>query len=274
CFVISTIFVVVYAQTEKPFQVLVVKDCSVVGKNLQPLQFVDDVTRISCGADGFISLVHLPTKSTFEVQEDVFTFYLQPDDTHAPSILPDLEALYSSVPKASLDIPKNEIELLYPVPNAISQIHWDRQTDLPIYWQHAEEITATYIISLFDARGKKIQDSRTRNKYFILKPSTYGLQNPEFSFSIMASFAGDTLRSESVTVFLGDYEAHSKKAADRLLVAAAMEKDPVLALEEWKGLRNGINGEYYEELFQIFLARNRKLLDAQGINVESLLDRE
>ncbi|GAB4238379.1 MAG: hypothetical protein Tsb0034_13960 [Ekhidna sp.] len=258
-----------YAQSgeELPFQVLVAEGATVYGEAVQPLQFINDVTSIELESDGFLCLVH-KGGTTFEINEKVFTFYLKPEPLKNRSERPDLSLLYQD--SAVLDQTKL-ITVLHPPFDRSGYLVWNQNDPLKIYWHLHDEPVLNYIVSVSDGKGNKIQDFRTKLNEYELAPTTYGLAEPNFSFKLKSTFAGETIESKNYFVALKDETSSTVKASDQVLKARDLELNPTLALEAWQEVMTMPNARFYRSLFVKFLNRNSSTLTAAGVDVQQLL---
>lgn len=250
-----------------PFQVLVAKDASVYGTPVEPLQMIDDVTSIEVKEGGFLSLVH-KGGTTYEHTEKIFTFYLKPEKLKERQERPRLEVLYMD--STVLD-PTNIITVLYPPFDRSGYLVWNENEPFDLYWHLHDEPVVNYVLSVHDNSGSKIQDFRTRLHNYTLKPTTYGLQDGAFNFKITSTFAGETVESKTYSVQLKPGPENEKKATDVILKALELELSPELALPIWQEALAMPNGKFYKPLFEKFLIRNRRLLNAAGQDVQQLL---
>lgn len=253
--------------SDLPFQVLVAKDANTYGLEVKPLQMIDDVTSIEIKEGGFLSLVH-KGGSTYEHTEKIFTFYLKPEPFQNREVRPKLELLYQD--STAFDYTKT-ITVLSPPFDRSGYIEWNESEPFEIFWHLHDEPVVNYIVSVSDNDGNKIQDFRTALHTYTLKPTTYGLQDGIFTFKLSSTFAGETVESKTYTVQLKPGEPNEKKATDLILMALDLELSPVLALPVWQEALEMPNGEFYKPLFEKFLNRNAKILNAAGEDVQQLL---
>lgn len=253
--------------SELPFQVLVAKDASVYGTPVKPLQMIDDVTSIEVKAGGFLSLVH-KGGTTYEHTEKIFTFYLKPEELKNRNERPRLDLLYAD--STALD-PTKLITVLSPAFDRSGYLEWSENEPFELFWHLHDEPVLNYVLKVTDSKGNKIQDFRTSNHKYVLKPNTYGLADGAFNFKIESTFAGETMESKTYSVQLKPAPTYAKKATDLILVALDLELSPGLALPVWQEAINMPNGAFYKDLFQKFLVRNSKLLTAAGEDVQQLL---
>lgn len=253
--------------TDLPFQVLVANKATIYGEEVKPLQMVDDVTSIEVAEGGFLSLVH-KGGTTYEFKEKIFTFYLKPEELKDRKSRPDLEVLYED--SVVLDQTKL-ITVLSPPFDRSGYTVWKEDEDLNLYWHLHDEPVIVYILSVFDNKGNKIQDFRTKNHEYVIKPSTFGLKDPILNFKLSSTFAGETIYSKSYTVELRSAPDYPKKAADYVLKALDLELSPVLALKAWQEVLGTPNGKEYAELYERFLNRNANTLTLAGQDVQQLL---
>ena len=250
-----------------PFQVLVTNNATIYGVPVEPLQLVDDVTSIEVAADGFVALVH-SGGTTYEMSEKVFTFYLKPEQLKDRKERPKLSVLYED--STVLDQTKL-ITTLSPAFDRSGFLVWNKEEHMKVYWHLHDEPVLNYKISIFDKEGNKIQDYRTKHHEYVLKPSTYGLVDPFFSFRISSTFAGETIESKTYSVELQSAPTYEKKAADLVLQALDLELSPILALKVWQEVVGMPNGAQYSLLYQKFLMRNEMVLRSAGNNFDELL---
>lgn len=266
--ILSTFFHLSAQETaDLPFQVLVAKDASVYGTPVKPLQMVDDVTAIEVGEGGFLSLIH-KGGTTYEHTEKIFTFYLKPEKLKDRPARPWIDVLYSDT--TVLDHTKL-ITALYPPFDRSGYLEWNEDEPFELYWHLHDEPVLNYILEVNDNNGNKIQDFPTRHHKYLLKPETYGLSDGSFNFKIKSKFAGKTLESKTYSVQLKEGPKYPLKATDLILKAFDLELSPQLALPVWQDALAMPNGEFYKELFQKFLIRNRSILTAAGEDVQQLL---
>ncbi|MEP1034322.1 hypothetical protein [Ekhidna sp.] len=253
--------------SELPFQVLVAKDASVYGTPVKPLQMIDDVTSIEIEEGGFLSLVH-KGGTTYEHKEKIFTFYLKPEGLKNLSVRPRLELLYSDT--TVLD-PTKFITVISPSFDRSGYLEWNENEPFELFWHLHDEPVLNYVLKVSDNKGNKIQDFPTRLHKYLLKPTTYGLEDGAFNFKITSTFAGETLESKTYSVQLLPGPVYEKKATDLILKALDLELSPELALPVWQEALSMRNGEFYKELFQKFLIRNQEGLTSAGEDVQQLL---
>lgn len=253
--------------SDLPFQVLFAKDASIYGTPVEPLQMIDDVTSIEVKEGGFLSLVH-KGGTTYEHTEKIFTFYLKPEELRNRQERPMLELLYMD--SVALD-PTKIITVLSPPFDRSGYLEWNENESFELYWHLHDEPVLSYILSVNDASGNKIQDFRTKYHKYLLKPTTYGLEDGLFSFKLSSTFAGETIESKTYTVQLKSGPIYEKKASDLILKALDLELSPVLALPVWQEALAMPNGQFFKPLFEKFLVRNESVLTAAGQDVQQLL---
>lgn len=253
--------------SDLPFQVLVTKDASIYGTEVKPLQMIDDVTSIEIKEGGFLSLVH-KGGTTYEYTEKIFTFYLKPEKLKDRQTRPWLNILYSDT--TVLD-PTKLITVLHPTFDRSGYLEWNENEPFEIFWHLHDEPVLTYKLKVSDGNGNKIQEFPTRLHKYLLKPTTYGLEDGTFSFQISSTFAGETIQSKTYTGKIVPGPKYDKKATDIVLKALDLELSPELALPVWQEALSMPNGPFYRELFQKFLIRNQAVLTAAGQDVQQLL---
>lgn len=254
-----------------PFQVLVAENAKVFEQNLAPLTFVDDVTSLKIADGGFVALVH-KGGTTYELTEQIFTFYLKPEKLKNRAQRPPLSMLYSG-DSASIDY-GNTITMLHPKFDTSRLLQWQKNSPITIYWHppaKKESITA-YKITIFDHTGRKIQDYATKHHKFELKPHHYGLQEASFIFQVTGNtFLGeDTIISKKYQIMLKDAPSYPIKASDLVIKALDIEPLPLLALEVWREIQDMENGGHYSHLFEKFIQRNKSTLISAGEDIERL----
>ena len=265
-FHVASFLTVAQSADDRPFQVLVSEGATIGDEQVEPLQFVDDVTSIDIAEGGFLSLVH-KGGTTFEKREKIFTFYLKSDPLKNLEQRPDIGVLYEDSLQTS---DERGISVLFPVFDRSGYIEWDENQPFDLFWHVPTGSMPSYIVTVNDNQGNKIQDFRTKLHKYLLEPSTYGLADGQFSFKIKSSFAGETLESKTYTVQLKSSKS-SRKAADHVLKALELEPNPALALPAWQQALQDENCDFYKALFVKFLNRNRKPLSTAGVDVDSLL---
>ena len=258
---------VISQTSDQHFQVMVAKDASIYGQEVEPLRFVDDVTRIDVKPGGFIVLVH-KWGATFEMNEDIFTFYLKPKKLKENASFPKINILYQD---STLIDNSKQIVVLHPLFDSAGSLKWPIETPLEIYWHLPNEPVISYKLSIMDHDGNKIQDYGTRKHQFILKPFNYGLTENSFLFQVSSTFAGETISSMRYGVDLVEAPEYQIKASDLLMKALNLELSPVSALEVWQEILTMENGDYYFDLFKRFIQRNTDVLTKSGENIEQLL---
>jgi hypothetical protein len=267
-FSIFTIFpLIIFSQQDLPFQVLVSKGASIYGEEVKPLQYVDDVTSIEVQDGGFLSLVH-KGGTTYEKKEKIFTFYLKPEKLKERVERPRIAALYAD--STILDQTKL-ITVLHPPFDRSGFLIWNEEEPFEFYWYMVDEPTLVYVVTVSDGEGNKIQDFRTKYNHYILKPLTFGLKNPSFMVQLSSTFAGETMSSKRYQIQLTKAPINPNKASDIVIKALDLEPSPTLALKAWQEAIQMPNGEFFVELYKLFLKRNRTILTAAGEDVELLL---
>ncbi|MEQ9402486.1 MAG: hypothetical protein RIM99_02770 [Cyclobacteriaceae bacterium] len=258
----------VFSQTsDLPFQVLIAENATIFGNKVEPLTYVDDVTNIEVGENGFVALVH-KGGTTFELKEKTFTFYLKKEKLKDQANRPDLTVLYED--SARVDDTKI-IKVLHPVFDAAGTISWKSDEPFEMYWHLPDEPVISYKVTVSDHTGKKIQDFGTRNHSFILKPYDFGLEENLFIFQISSTFAGETIKSKRYNIELEEAPSYPIKASDLVLKALNLELSPVSALDAWKEVLGAENGKFYFGLFEKFIARNMVKLTDSAEDIELLL---
>ncbi len=257
---------VISQTSEQHFQVLVAKDASIYGETVEPLQYVDDVTSIEVKSGGFLALVH-SAGTTYELKEKVFTFYLKPEKFKDRE-RPDLSFLYQdSVMVDNTDM----IVVLHPKFDEKGVLKWVDNSPLEIFWHLPENPFLSYKVTVMDHNGNKIQDFASKNQSIKLKPFHYGLTKNEFMFQVSSSFAGEAVVSKKYHVELVNSTKFPEKASDLVIKALDLELAPLMALETWKQVISMENGEFYFDLFEKFIQRNKAKLTESGEDVELLL---
>lgn len=255
------------AQEELPFQVLVAREASIYGDKVEPLQYVDDITSIEIEKGGFLSLVH-KGGTTYELREKIFTFYLKPEKFKSRKERPKLSTLYAD--SVTLDQTKI-ITVLHPPFDRSGFLIWNEEEPFEFYWHLHDEPVLIYVLTVSDDKGNKIQDFRTKYHQYILKPSTFGLENSSFMIQLSSTFAGETITSKRYQIQLEKGPIYETKASDLALKALDLELSPLLALNSWKEVFKKPNGKEYKDLYELFLKRNRDFLTSAGEDVELLL---
>lgn len=251
-----------------PFQVLVAKNATAHGKPLQPLQKLDDITKIKIQEDGFVSLVH-SGGTTFELTDDVYTFYLKSHPSRQRKQSPEIHLLYEEE-KLISNTSNNDIELLYPPLSASNQLVAEADVPLKIYWD-LDKAVLNYTITIFEG-DNKIQDFKTRNCEYELKPSTYGLTSNRMGFKITSDFYGEKYATPAYQVeLIGASKNYEMKAADYVIKALNLESNPMVALSAWQEALEQPNGLEYVALYEKFLGRNSSELSGVQTTVEQLL---
>ncbi len=255
------------AQEDLPFQVLVAEGATIYGKEVKPLQFIDDVTSVEVKEGGLLSLVH-KGGTTYELTEKIFTFYLKPEELKDRAERPNLNVLYQD----TLRLEQSRlIKILHPPFDRTGFLVWNEDEPFEFYWHLHEIPVLVYVITVSDGEGNKIQDFRTKKQEYILKPSTYGLENATFMVQLSNTFDGKSIDSKRFQIQLVKAPVYEKKASDLVIKALDLELSPTMALATWKQVLEMPNGEFYKELFQFFLVRNTEVLTAAGEDVELLL---
>ncbi len=251
-----------YGQQDKlPFQVLVAENAKVLEAELTPLAYLDDVTSIEIGEDGFVALVH-EAGSTFELKETTFSFYLKPEKLKNRDKRPPLKILYDE-DSSRLDGLKN-IVVVHPNFDRSGLLLWNKDEPIEIYWRVSEP-HISYKVSVSDHTGKKIQDFVSNTQKFVLKPFNYGLERDSFMFQVSSSMAGETTMSKRYHVDLKSVPAYPLKASDLVIKALDLESIPEEAMKVWKEIFGMGTGKHYLHLFEKFVSRNRsKLTSLEG----------
>jgi hypothetical protein len=97
------------------------------------------------------------------------------------------------------------------------------------------------------------------------------LDEDAFIFHISRTFAGETISSKKYHINLKEAPSYPTKASDLVIKACNLERIPAYALDIWKEIMLMENGQYYFDLFEKFIARNKSVLTESGEDIELLL---